>query len=105
MKLTGIDYKFSSRSMFIENTIFDQESGNSITNSYIKYQEISQGREMAGTLPFSYKLNPQLLKIFELNSALFHSTSFYFKNRGTMQIYRRRNFVLDMWWSVTPITI
>lgn len=33
---------------------------------------------MAGTLPFSYKLNPQLLKIFELNSALFHSTSFLF---------------------------
>lgn len=56
---------------------------------------------MAGTLPFSYKLNPQLLKIFELNSALFHSTSFYFKNRGTMQIYRRRYSVLDMWWSVT----
>lgn len=51
---------------------------------------------MAGTLPFSYRLNPQLLKIFELNSALFHSTSLYFKNRGTMQIYRRRYFVLDM---------
>ena len=52
---------------------------------------------MARTLPFSYKLNPQLLKVFELNSALFHSTSFYFKNRGTMQIYRRRRyFVLDM---------
>ena len=48
---------------------------------------------MAGTLPVSYKLNPQLLKIFELNSALFHSISFYFKNRETMQIYRRRNFL------------
>lgn len=48
---------------------------------------------MAGALHFSYKLNPQLLKIFALNSALFHSISFYSKNRETMQLYRRRNFV------------
>ena len=48
---------------------------------------------MAGALHFSYKLNPQLLKIFALYSALFHSISFYSKNGETMQLYRRRNFV------------